>query len=352
MGEQKVVSMSRNKMIDLLRGICVLLMVFCHTIRYMPMRYIIYMFHMPFFFFCTGYMLKRSSKVNGTLCEKVRHSFRTLMIPYIVTAFLQCVFLVFRNINSGSMWNRKLIEQILASGLGLPITKGLFPGLEVNCGPIWFIPCLFFAKVLFLYMEEKCKNIVSLGACVMFVSTIGLLISTKYYLPYSIDVSMVACIYIYIGYLYEEYIVPKVIENNGKLVYGLILVLIPLVLYCQWNEWALYYNMAARIYPGYHISFFTNICFVILLLWIFRDVEIPIIQYFGKKSGLILCVHTLENSFIPYHYLLRNYDATTYAYQFRRLGIELIVFFLVCKLSDYIVLVRKNMGGYSKNSKV
>lgn len=344
MVEQKVMNMSRNKNIDLLRGICILLMVICHTIRYMPMRFIIYMFHMPFFFFCTGYMLKRSSKVNGTLGEKICHSFKTLMVPYIITSLLQCFFLVFRNIYYGNEWNKNFVEQILASGLGLSATKGFFAGVEMSCGPIWFITCLFFAKVIFLYMEEKCKNIVSLGACVMVVSTMGMLLSTKYYLPYSIDVSMVACVYIFMGYLHEDYIAPQINKKNEKLVYGLIVLLILSVLYCQWNVWILYYNMAGRIYPGYYISLFVNVCFVILLLRIFKNVEIPILQYLGKKSGLILCVHTLENSFIPYHYLLRNYDVTTYAYQFRRLAIELVVFIVVCKLSDYIVSVRKNIG--------
>ena len=86
----------------------------------------IYSFHMPFFFFISGYLFRIKEKRFVDLLKRVFHS---LIIPYIGLNLLANIFLIPTWILSGQGWNDQLFYFLTADGRGQP-------------GPTWFLIAL------------------------------------------------------------------------------------------------------------------------------------------------------------------------------------------------------------------
>ena len=76
---------NRDELFDVLKGIAIILVIIghCHLTKLRP---IIYSFHIPIFFFITGYFLK-----IRPLRQEITLSIKRLIIPYIFTATCICV---------------------------------------------------------------------------------------------------------------------------------------------------------------------------------------------------------------------------------------------------------------------
>lgn len=86
----------------------------------------IYSFHMPFFFFISGYLFKVKENRFSDLLKRIFHS---LIIPYIGLNLLANIFLIPTWILSGQGWNDQLFYFLTADGRGQP-------------GPTWFLIAL------------------------------------------------------------------------------------------------------------------------------------------------------------------------------------------------------------------
>ena len=85
----------RNRVISIARGICIVLMVIGHSGCPEYLRRLIYLFHMPFFFFASGYFCRPEQTLRGDdssigLYRRVLRRFKRLYLPFILygTAFL------------------------------------------------------------------------------------------------------------------------------------------------------------------------------------------------------------------------------------------------------------------------
>ena len=86
----------RNDIVDIAKGIGIFLMVIGHTGIPLPLRIWIYSFHMPLFFFISGFFYKRDKYGIGSF---VKARCKTLVIPYFI--FLVITFLWFRFFDLG-----------------------------------------------------------------------------------------------------------------------------------------------------------------------------------------------------------------------------------------------------------
>ena len=85
----------RNRVISIARGICIVLMVIGHSGCPAYLRNLIYLFHMPLFFFASGYFCRPEQTLRGDdgsigLYRRVLRRFKRLYLPFILygTAFL------------------------------------------------------------------------------------------------------------------------------------------------------------------------------------------------------------------------------------------------------------------------
>lgn len=74
---QNRVSMQRNRSLDIAKGIGIISVVYGHCGDIFG-HYIIYMFHMPLFFFISGCLHK-----DRPLTESIQKKLRSLLVPYI-----------------------------------------------------------------------------------------------------------------------------------------------------------------------------------------------------------------------------------------------------------------------------
>lgn len=92
----------------------------------------IYSFHMPFFFFISGYLFR--IKENGFV-DFLKSSFRSLLVPYILLNLIGNAFLIPTWVLARHWPIDQLFYFITADGRGEP-------------GPTWFLVCLFQVRLL------------------------------------------------------------------------------------------------------------------------------------------------------------------------------------------------------------
>lgn len=133
----------RIEWVDLSKFVGIFAMVWGHSGVNENMDIIIHAFHMPLFFFLSGYLYK-----DGEIKKKAK----TLLIPYFT--FGIGLFL---------LW--KIISKIISLPVyyGIPeLIRGLFYDnavLSPYAGIQWFLTCLsVFDRSYFLYNKEMCKK--------------------------------------------------------------------------------------------------------------------------------------------------------------------------------------------------
>lgn len=82
MMESSKKSFKYEEWVDILKGILIIFVVIGHGYYY-SINSVIFWFHMPVFYFISGYLLKIPNKIDiSNLCKK---QCKTLLIPYGVT---------------------------------------------------------------------------------------------------------------------------------------------------------------------------------------------------------------------------------------------------------------------------
>jgi fucose 4-O-acetylase-like acetyltransferase len=160
---------------------------------------IIYSFHIPLFFWVSGYVF--NLKKHPDFRSFLRRRFRTLMVPYFVFAALSFAFWlvvvhslsVRGNVFSIDPW---------------PPFAGIFYG--VGSGPwhppmdvaLWFLPCLFITDIYFWFINRHLDNPKTRIAALCLFCIAGLLWSRAmpFRLPWSADVALCAVIFYTAGY--------------------------------------------------------------------------------------------------------------------------------------------------------
>ncbi|HET9909184.1 MAG TPA: acyltransferase family protein, partial [Anaerolineales bacterium] len=139
---------NRIQYIDIARGIGILLVVLGHNdfALVSPFAYqVIYSFHMPLFFFLSGYFINPSAG----FWEFVRRRFNSLLKPYLFTIFM----IYFVSISFEKMSFQTALFRI---------TKSLYgSGYYLDWVQLWFLPHLFVVSLyayLFLNLFNRLNN--------------------------------------------------------------------------------------------------------------------------------------------------------------------------------------------------
>ena len=96
----------------------------------------IHAFHMPMFFFISGFFYR---KKDGEVCTVVAKKIKTLLIPYMIFALAH--WLIFVILNGFSI--EPLLHVITINTSGLPIA-----------GALWFLTALFFTDIIYFLFDR------------------------------------------------------------------------------------------------------------------------------------------------------------------------------------------------------
>ncbi len=173
----------RIRWVDMAKGYGILLVILGHLETHL-IKYEIFTFHMPLFFFLAGYVFAPD---KYTLKDFIRNKARTLLVPYFFMGSIICVCMWLFH---GYFTLRDLFDCFL---------KLL---VQRRFETLWFLTCLFFTQLLYWALHRLCgRNRKYILAVSLFLWMSGI----AYYhfggaaLPWNLDACLTAVFYLALG---------------------------------------------------------------------------------------------------------------------------------------------------------
>lgn len=293
----------RVNWIDWAKALCIYLVIIghCHIDKtYDLCIQFIYSFHMPLFFILSGILSKNT--LSKTAITK---DAKNLLIPYITFG---CIIILFHALTS---------HHLLSVSFYLYSLKDLLYGMDAHIGPIWFLPALFFCKMICYMIQWVEKHSIILYYFLAITSTcfIYIINQNKIDLPLFMDSGLCAVPFFFLGTKLLKSIPIEKIKKQPKLSIVTLPILLLATLACS------YYNGGTSIvdchYGNYILLFYLNAilgCNFIILLSILLDKYISsFIAIISYGTIIILGLHGIFLSIIQYYILhFIGYEAPTF----------------------------------------
>tara|TARA_B110000240_G_scaffold3750_1_gene4246 strand:- start:10417 stop:11400 length:984 start_codon:yes stop_codon:yes gene_type:complete len=275
----------RINWIDQAKGIGILLVVIGHMNIPQELSKIIFSFHMPLFFFISGYLY--NEKKYSVNFENVFYSkLKSLVWPFITFTIFYLILSVFINQNS-----------IINSFDYVNFFKG---NRSLNT-PLWFLTALFSTEIIFSQII-RFFNIRKAIFLILLILIIGFFnaIFWRYSFFLNIDIALVTILFFLVGWLFKKYNWGKSIFKKGRTLLYIIIAAIILLLTSLTNEKI---NILENIYGNLILMLLAVIFGISLTILLakqilnFKFLRI-VFEYFGKNSLIILGVHIILAPFV------------------------------------------------------
>lgn len=236
----------RVEWIDVAKGLGMICVILAHVDQ-VYLKLPLYTFHMPLFFFLSGYVFSMKKSFG----EFVRSKCKRMLIPYFSLGAVLIVFDIWWNCRQNSLLS---VHGYIQANIVCLLTQKRFHTL-------WFLACLFLLNFLFYVLVRFIKNEYVRGGVVVLLAVLGIL----YYelggsgLYWNADVCFTALPFFYGGYLCRktDFVEKRILANKYKSALFVGFVLLDVV--CA----VLNYKMS-----GEHLEMFFNQYGVALLTYI------------------------------------------------------------------------------------
>lgn len=259
----------RIRWVDNAKALGIFLVILGHEIQEPYLKQYIYSFHMPVFFFISGYLFNPSKYTPRQFIQK---RFKTLIIPYLCFAFLSLLFwlLVVRRLSIGG--------ESLAVAPIKPLI-GVFYGIGSGDWKVplnqalWFLPCLFVVEIVFYFVKQwyVLPAFAIAGYLVTFLS---------FRLPWSADTALTAIVFYGIGYLYKEKWEAWLSRKDLPLLLAVSLI------FCFLNSRVDMNNLAYGNVLYFYISALAGILFYVKLCELVETNKV--IEYVGSNTVILI----------------------------------------------------------------
>lgn len=317
---------ARIDFIDLFRGIGIIFMIMGHVGFGKKFDYFIHAFHMPMFFFVSGYFY---NKKELSFAEILVKKGKILLMPYLCFGILQ--YPVWLLLYDSEDKVRPLINLLWENTKELPIANAL-----------WFLTALFIVDILYFLMDQYLKSSKLLTLVVSIISLVGniatLVLPCR--LPWALDAAFVGIGLYHIAHIIKESkskFCNKILNLNIFQTLGLAGVIVILIFKNG------YINMRNGTYANIPL-FWINAIVAILVGWNMCRIinrqcsEIPFlneclkgIKYIGKNSITFLCLNQIVIIFVN-----RIFENIILSIMCKRMVI-LIITLLILGIIDYVI---------------
>jgi acyltransferase len=276
----------RLNWLDIGKGLGMLLVMLGHADIPTLLKTYIYTFHMPFFFFLSGYLFKLDKFPN--LKVFIFKRAKSLLLPYLCFSLVAYLWFLF-------VYHLKLVDY--HNNLFTPLV-GTFVAIRksdwtVHTGALWFVACLFCTELLFYMISKVGRTKKMIGFLLIAISVLGCLYNKMggQPLPWNFDVAMVSVGFYGVGFFYKEFQTKLERLINVK-VFVLLITTNILAGYFNFvltGDRVDFYNSSLGNIFLFYVSAFTGIgAFVVLIKHIKRSKSL---QYIGKNSLVYLALH-------------------------------------------------------------
>lgn len=297
----------RDNAIDAVRGIAMLSVIVGHSLKNATLMSFIFSFHMPLFFFISGYLFSaKPGKVKKTLVRTAKPYFFTGIVYVVLATIQSCA-------STGSFDGGLLLDRCLAV-LYMSGARTDFFAWEIPAvGAIWFLAALFWATaflwLIVKYTPDTTAGEILRAAIVAVLFIAGWQSAFLTWLPFSIQAGMCATLFMYAGWFCKKRIPFRSDWGNKgvrALVFVACLAIWALDVYAGAIDGKV--AMVAAKYPDVLLNIVGALAAIYV---IFRLVDAtigakalaPFYRYFswiGRNTMTVLCFHLLELIFIPW----------------------------------------------------
>ena len=188
----------RIQYVDLFKSIGILLMVMGHVSYGVFFDHMIHGFHMPMFFWISGYLYNRVTNAQISGKQYVLKKAKTLIIPYVSIGLILC--LVYSLIN-GFDW-QEFSHFFWDNSEGIKVV-----------GAYWFLTALFLCEIAYFLISRNMKNSIARIVMICIIALFGSLSRSvlPFRLPFSMEAGMVGLGLFGLGRLTRDFM-----ENNAQ----------------------------------------------------------------------------------------------------------------------------------------
>lgn len=286
----------RIEYLDIAKGIGILLVVLGHNDfgAISPFfRQVIYSFHVPLFFFLSGYFIN----VSISLFDYFKKRFHGVLKPYLFTIFL----IYFASVSFEKMGFQTALGRI---------AKSLYGSFDyIDWGQLWFLPNLFVVSLyafIFVRIASRLQKrwltwgilLGTLAISLLFLHTFypfSVSILGKEYelrgLPFSLDVMLLSGFFFIMGNEVRQ-VTSERTFNNIFLLIGAGIGLILLNVFFQYQV-----DIARRVYESFLVNTAEAMLGILFILALSRQIDLHtqwlawLFKYFGNISLIILLFH-------------------------------------------------------------
>ncbi len=307
----RIMNNSRLEYVDVAKGIGIICTIIGHTFTGTMTARVIYTFHMPMFFFISGY-LYHEKKTKDLFAKSVKR----LLVPYFTTCLCFLGYYVIDKILTDNI-------DIIAKGLRLhglaalygigsnsKMTISFLPDIRI-VGVLWFLVAMFVAQIVFNWLV-KLKKYCPLWLSVGILAGASYVTAQWFFLPWSIQPALGALVFMYFGYVIRQKDWLHEIPKHHKLF------MIPMaglwvvsMLYGTCNMVSNQYK-TSLVFFGYRLPIVNGaivigagICGSMFVLWLstliakYLKLLARFLSYTGRESLVVLCLHKLELNYVP-----------------------------------------------------
>ena len=281
-------STNRINWIDNLKALGIVLVIFAHIVP-ADTQYI-YSFHVPIFFFISGYLVKDHALLLPwrTFLHK---NFKALIVPYIVIGLATYLFwlLILRHFGENLELNIPPHKPLIGMLTGLGTDR-----LLQHNPPLWFLPCLFMTTLIFSALRRLTNNPIAIAAVLLLLAVIGFSLPEfiNFRLFWNFDVALVAVAFYGVGYLLKRQ-QDKWMQFQMKMHRIIILIVALLIV----QLWLLRDNGRVDMFYtwyGNHIIRFFGAAFLGIAFWSIISAFLPstkITRLIAKESLALFLLH-------------------------------------------------------------
>lgn len=290
----------RNNWIDSLKGMAIILVVIGHLstlfsgLVFYKLNQYIYSFHMPLFFFISGYLInfEKYMNIEKTYFKKRVYS---LIIPYFFFSAIAYLFYITMDyLYQPQIQNIELFEKGVVFNLYAIFCSANGYLLDT---PLWFLPCLFITEILFFISRKNLKENYQLLALVIFFSLTGFLYSTYIPLrmPWSFDIALTGVVFYLAGHFFKKNYETVFFRKS----YIFIFVLFLIHIMSSFTNSRV--DMYKLIYNNYFLFYLSAFSGILVYFYIFKRIKpSKILQFYGRNSLIILGFHYIIISTLKY----------------------------------------------------
>lgn len=273
----------RDKYLDYARGIAIILVMYCHYFYEKTFfKNWIYTFHIPLFFIITGIILGKRKSNDSFDFKK---NFKSLMIPYYVMGVISIIALIFLNIINGISWSTDLLYNIKS----LMLLNGI--------KALWFLPCLFFAKLFYFNIKQNFKDTGKRNLIIFIISVFAFVkldfISLFFYNIFRRV--LIATTFLFIG----DFLNFKIEEEKISIIKIVVLFLLTLIMTKIMGNMDLYY-VNLKDYFGYFLAAVFGSLFILLSCKYLenKNLKLRLLNFIGKNTLIILGTHMVLGYYV------------------------------------------------------